>query len=134
MAEQPGPGRSFELAFLLAVLRGAGEKLIRWGDDIGGRILVAHAAQLERGREWPGDPDIESTFDFEGSDDPRLIFRKRAAERETPSYEPDSNTWAPCCPHGDICTGCDALGACTRMAPLVPEFPSPTPVNSGSTG
>lgn len=65
-----------ELAHLLAVLHAAGDKLIRWGDDVDGRILHAHAAQLARGQEWPGDNEVKSTYDFEGSDDPRLRFRE----------------------------------------------------------
>lgn len=73
--EQIGP--TVELAFLCAVLEHAGDELIRWGDDVDGKILKAHAAQMLRGQEWPGDPIVKSTFDFEGSDDPRLMFRDR---------------------------------------------------------
>lgn len=70
------PSGLSELAHLLAVIHLAGVKLCEWGDDIDGNILIAHAAQLARGHEWPGDTDIRSTFDFEGSDDPRLRFRR----------------------------------------------------------
>jgi hypothetical protein len=70
--------RISELAHLIAVLHDAGSELIRWGSDIDGRILQAHAAQLARGREWPGDLAIRSTFDFEGSDDARLPLDIRA--------------------------------------------------------
>lgn len=31
------------------------------------------------------------------------------------AYDFERHEWNPQCPHGDICTGCDARGYCTRM-------------------
>lgn len=31
-----------------------------------------------------------------------------------PLYDRDRHAWVPQCPHGDVCTGCDARGYCTR--------------------
>lgn len=33
----------------------------------------------------------------------------------TAAYDFERHEWNPQCPHGDICTGCDARGYCTRM-------------------
>ena len=41
------------LAWLLAVLRSAAQLLEEVGRDVDADVLRAHAAQLERGREWP---------------------------------------------------------------------------------
>jgi hypothetical protein len=31
-----------------------------------------------------------------------------------PYYDHEAHQWVPQCPHGDICTGCDAAGVCSR--------------------
>jgi hypothetical protein len=43
------------LAHMLAVLEHAAEALDWIGSDVDAKIIRAHRAQLERGREWPGD-------------------------------------------------------------------------------
>lgn len=30
-------------------------------------------------------------------------------------YDYERNKWVPQCPYGDVCTGCDAAGRCTRV-------------------
>lgn len=35
-----------------------------------------------------------------------------------PYYDREKNVWVPQCPYGDICTGCDAQGYCSREVPL----------------
>jgi hypothetical protein len=32
----------------------------------------------------------------------------------TAHYDIASNQWVPQCPYGDVCTGCDAAGRCSR--------------------
>lgn len=29
-------------------------------------------------------------------------------------YDRENRQWIPQCPYGDVCSGCDALGYCTR--------------------
>lgn len=31
-----------------------------------------------------------------------------------PTYDHDANKWVPQCPYGDVCSGCDAAGECSR--------------------
>lgn len=31
-----------------------------------------------------------------------------------PLYDYEKHRWVPQCPYGDICSGCDAAGACSR--------------------
>lgn len=50
------------LSHLLAVLRSAVKLLDEIGSDIDARLIAAHCAQLERGREWPGDVIEEPPF------------------------------------------------------------------------
>lgn len=56
---------ALELAHLLAVLRGAVKLCDEIGSDVDARIIEAHAAQLARGREWPGDVISPATTDPE---------------------------------------------------------------------
>lgn len=40
-------------------------------------------------------------------------------------YDYAEDRWDPQCPHGDLCTGCDAEGRCSRMYPAVNGRPLP---------
>jgi hypothetical protein len=46
---------------------------------------------------------------------------RNAAKGSEPYYDVARNQWVRQCPHGDVCTGCDAVGRCTRASR--PEFP-----------
>lgn len=62
-AEQERAAESAEaLAHLLACLDAAVRLLDEVGQDVDARIVEAHAAQLRRGREWPGDPITPPTL------------------------------------------------------------------------
>lgn len=37
-----------------------------------------------------------------------------SAREGRPRYDHDAHTWVPQCPYGDICSGCDAAGECSR--------------------
>ena len=47
--------RTDDLAWLLGVLRSAADLKEAVGSDTDAYVIRAHAAQLERGRQWPGD-------------------------------------------------------------------------------
>lgn len=38
---------------------------------------------------------------------------------EPPTYDYVTNTWTPQCPYGDVCSGCDAAGKCSRVPSLL---------------
>jgi|tagenome__1003787_1003787.scaffolds.fasta_scaffold15274350_1 hypothetical protein len=50
------------LAHLLWQLRKAADLMDEVGMDVDSQVIRAHAAQLERGREWPGDPIAPTVF------------------------------------------------------------------------
>ncbi len=54
------------LAHLLACLDEAARLMRQCGQDVDCQVIEAHAAQLRRGREWPGDR-IEPTVFSDGS-------------------------------------------------------------------
>jgi hypothetical protein len=39
-----------------------------------------------------------------------------------PRYDYERNQWVPQCPYGDVCTGCDAAGRCTRVILTEDEY------------
>lgn len=40
-----------------------------------------------------------------------------------PRYDRACDTWEPQCPHGDICSGCDAAGYCERGRDAAAKHP-----------
>ena len=46
----------------------------------------------------------------------KFDYTPRPPVQETPpaTYDREAHSWNPRCPHGDDCSGCDALGYCTR--------------------
>jgi len=40
-----------------------------------------------------------------------------------PTYDHERNEWIPQCPYGDVCSGCDVNGKCSR-APALPDDPN----------
>lgn len=41
--------------------------------------------------------------------------RQRRESDGEPTYDPLTGRWTPSCPFGDLCSGCDAIGKCSRM-------------------
>ncbi len=48
--------------------------------------------------------------------------RKVTEAAIAPRYNYATNQWEPQCPHGDVCSGCDARGRCTRVIITEDEY------------
>ena len=94
----------------------------RPGMFVAGQDALAALAQVERlatdmekaleeiksyypGEEW--DEDDQQRIH-------RIARRVLSAREEGTHYDHEMHQWVGQCPHGDVCTGCDARGYCTR--------------------
>jgi hypothetical protein len=106
------------------------------GDTEATATLIALAPDLARLVLDMGDLYVGILHDLDNGDDPgrgqkdaarallarldglaadaRRLAEVLSAREEGTHYDHEMHQWVGQCPHGDVCTGCDARGYCTR--------------------